>query len=979
MPNNKEISSKNKQENYFDYIIVKGAKENNLKNIDISIPKNKFVVITGPSGCGKSSLAFDTIYTEGQRRYVESLSSYSKYILGEQKKPDVESILGLMPAIAIDQKTTSRNPRSTVGTQTEIYDLIRLLFSKIGKVLSPKTGKELFKYSKQEIIALISLLPVGTKIRFLTPVIRWEQGNFKTELLHLQKQGYDKVKIDGKFYLLDKIPELDANTEHSIEIIVERVIIKENMETRIFDAVEKCLKISNSVVILDVVELGQNKTEFPLTDNLIAKNGNILTFTTQYTCPDCNFTLDNIEPNIFSFNKPFGACQHCHGLGTEVFFKEDLIVPDENLSLLEGAIEPWQYDNPRYHNQLLLALSKKYNIPLNIPYKDLPQNIKKIILYGTGNENITLDYEVDMRKEKISTSFIGVIGELQAKIQNKDEDEYIIAECEKYQTLTKCHHCNGNRLNDNVLCVKIAGKNIGDIINMPIINLLEWFTLLPSSLNESEKQISFNIIDEIKKRLNFIINVGLDYLTIGRSANTLSGGEAQRIRLSTQLGTGLSGVIYVLDEPSIGLHKSDNIKLINTLKTLRDSGNTIIVIEHDEETMRASDYLIDIGPGAGKYGGEIISKGTPEEVIKNNKSLTGLFLSGKMSIETPKARRKFGRSNYIELIGACENNLKNVNLKIPLGMFVAISGVSGGGKSTLILDTFYAALETIINKRSKIKPGKYKNIVGVENIDKVIKIDQDPIGRTPRSNPATYTGVFKMIRDLYAAQPLSIGRGYKNSRFSNNVKGGRCENCQGDGVVAVEMHFLQDIYVKCPICNGRRYNKDTRDIKYKGYSIDEILDLSVKEALEVFDDELPIKEKLLSLYNVGLDYIKLGQSSTTLSGGEAQRIKLAKELSKKATGNTLYILDEPTTGLHSCDIKQLLNVLQTIVDYGNSVIVIEHNLDVIKTADWVIDIGPKGGELGGYIVAEGTPEQIAENKNSITGKYLKNVLNVNQK
>ena len=970
--NNKSNKNQVKNYPYQDFIEIKGACENNLKNIDINVPKNKFVVITGPSGSGKSSLAFDTIYVEGQRRYVESLSSYSRYFLGQQKKPLVESIKGLAPAVAIDQKTTSRNPRSTVGTQTEIYDYIRLLFARIGKVFSPKTGERLYKYSKQEIIALISLLPLGTKIRLITPVIRGKKGSFSTELLHLQKQGFDKAKIDGKYYSLATIPELDGDKEHTIEIITDRIIMKQNMENRIHDAVEKCLKISESVVLVDVVELGENLQKFKINDVITAKNGEIITFSTTYACPHCSFTLEKVEPSIFSFNSPVGSCPYCHGLGTEVFFKEDLVVPDENLSLAEGCIEPWVHDNPRKHNQILATLAKKYNFSLNTPYKDLSKEVKKIIMYGS-NDTLKVDYEEDMRIEKIEMVFNGVIGELKTKMETCDDDPLILDECEKYQNLTKCHCCNGYRLNDDVLQVKVAGKNIGEICELSITALKEWIENLHNELDKKDNKIAEQIINEISKRLDYLTNVGLDYLTIGRSANTLSGGEAQRIRLATQIGSGLCGVIYVLDEPSIGLHQSDNLKLINTLKQLRDLGNSVIVIEHDEETMRNADYVIDIGPGAGKYGGELMAKGTPDEVAKESNSLTGMFLSGKINIETPKARRKFGRGQFLEITGCCENNLKNVDFKLPLGMFVAVSGVSGGGKSTLILDTFYSAIAQRIS-RCKVKPGKFKEIKGLENIDKIIKIDQDPIGRTPRSNPASYVGVFTMIRDLFAIQPLSLGRGYKSSRFSFNVKGGRCENCQGDGLVKVEMHFLPDVYVKCPVCNGHRYNAETREVKYKGYSIDEILNLSVREALEVFKDEIAITEKLKALYDVGLDYLKLGQSSTTLSGGEAQRIKLAKELSKKATGDTLYILDEPTTGLHSCDIQRLLDVLHKLVDYGNSVLVIEHNLDVIKTADYVIDVGPKGGEQGGYIVAQGTPEEVAMNENSVTGVYLKKYL-----
>lgn len=967
-----------KSKDYLEFIDITGACENNLKNINIRIPKNKFVVITGPSGSGKSSLAFDTIYREGQRRYVESLSNYARYFMGSQAKPDVEKITGLAPAVAIDQKTTSRNPRSTVGTTTEIYDFIRLLFARIGKVYSPKTGKQLFKHSKQEIIALLSLLPLGTKLRLLAPVIRGQKGTFATELLHLKKQGFDKAKIDGKFYgLTESIPVLDSETEHTIEIVVDRIIMKQNMGTRIFDSVEKCLKVSESVVIADIVELGAKSVGsddgFVLNETLTAREKEQLVFTTKYACPVSSFTIDEINTKFFSFNSPFGACPACHGLGTEVFFKEDLIVPDTSLSLADGAIEPWQHDNPRYHNQIIFALSKKYNFSVNTPYEQLPEEVRKVLLYGIEDELLDVNFEENMRSERVKIQFTGVVGELTAKMQNANEDPLILEECEKYQTLTRCHVCGGYRLKKEVLQVKICDKNIGELCDMPVCDLQEWFAELPKKLTQNENEIAEQAIKEITRRLGFLANVGLDYLTLLRSANTLSGGEAQRIRLSTQLGSGLCGVIYVLDEPSIGLHQSDNHKLINTLKQLRDLGNSVIVIEHDEETMRAADYLIDIGPGAGKYGGEVISAGTPEEVMKSKSGMTGMFLSGAMKIEVPKARRRYGKNNCITITGCCENNLKNVDLTLPLGMFIAIAGVSGGGKSTLILDTLYAAIAQQIT-RSHVRPGKFSELKGLENVDKVIKIDQDPIGRTPRSSPATYTGLFTMIRDLYASQPLSLSRGYKSNRFSFNVKGGRCENCQGDGVVQIEMHFLPDVYVKCPVCNGRRYNQETLEVKYRGYSIDEVLDMSVREALDLFNDILPIKEKLASLYNVGLDYIKLGQSAMTLSGGEAQRIRLAKELSRKATGNTLYILDEPTTGLHSCDIKRLLQVLHTLVDYGNTVVVIEHNLDVIKTADYVVDIGPKGGKLGGYIVAAGTPEEVRDNPASVTGEYLGKVL-----
>ena len=961
--------------NYLNYIEIRGANENNLKNININIPKNKFVVITGPSGSGKSSLAFDTIYAEGRRRYIESLSSYASYFLGTQNKPQVESIKGLTPTISIDQKTTSRNPRSTVGTITETYDLLRLIFSRIGKVFSPKTGKQLIKYSKQEIIALISLLPPDTKLRLLTPIIKHEKGSFVNELNQLKNKGYEKVRIDSQIIdISQKIPNLDANKEHTIEIIVDRIIMKQNMGTRIHTAVDKCLKISGNIVILNVLELPEKKELFKLNNVTTIKIGEYEELSTQYACISENFILEDLEPKVFSFNSPFGACPACHGLGTEIFFKEDLVVPDENLSLNDGAIEPWNYNNRRYHNQIMISLAKKYNFSLDVPYKDLPENVKKILMYGTGEEEIKIEVEENMRKTVNNIKFVGAIGELNLKIQNANDDPIILAECEKYQTLTKCHNCNGYRLKDSILQVKINGLNIGELCEKSIDQLSKWLKDLHNHIDESEFKIAEQAIIEIIARLSYLSDVGLNYLTLMRSANTLSGGEAQRIRLATQIGNGLCGLTYVLDEPSIGLHQIDNDKLIHTLKKLRDQGNTVIVIEHDEETMKNADYLIDIGPGAGKYGGQVVDEGKPEEIIKRKKGMTGIFLSGAIKIQVPKARRKFGNNEYIEITGCCENNLKNVDLKLPLGKFIAVSGVSGGGKSTLILDTLYAAISQNIN-RSKTKPGKYKELKGLENIDKVIKIDQDPIGRTPRSSAATYTGLFTMIRDLFTSLPESLAREYKSGRFSFNVKGGRCENCQGDGMIKIEMQLLPDVYIKCPVCNGCRYNNETLEIKYKGESINDVLNMSVKEAIDLFADEIAIQEKLKALYNVGLDYIKLGQPATTLSGGEAQRIRLARELSRKATGNTLYILDEPTTGLHSCDIKQLLNVLHTLVDYGNTVLVIEHNLDVIKTADYVIDIGPCGGIEGGYIVAEGTPEQISKNEKSITGKYLAKLLN----
>ena len=969
----KNSSNPKNNTKFVDYIEIVGAKENNLKNIDVDIPKNKFVVITGPSGSGKSSLAFDTIFAEGQRRYMNGMSNYASYILGIKGKPNVESIKGLTPAIAIDQKTTARSPRSTVGTITETYDFLRIIFARIGKVFSPKTGKQLKSHSKAEIVALLSSLPIGTKVRFLTPIVKCQKGDFEGELTQLKHQDQEKVRIDGKFVnISEQLPTLDANEEHTIEIITDRIIIKPNLGDRIHKAVEKCLRISEHVVIINIVEFPDDKTEFTLSNGRVIQAGRFEEFATQYIDPDSSFKLEELEPKMFSFNTPFGACKFCNGLGTETFFKEDLIVPDENLSILEGAIEPWNLDNKRYHFQIVKSLAKQMNFSLQTPYKDLPENVKKVLLYGTGDEEIVVEFEENMRKWQNKIKFSGVIGELNSRLLSSADDPIVLAECEKYISLTKCHVCNGYRLKKEILQVKISGLNIGQVCDKSIEELAEWLNTLPSALSADEYRIIKPAVSEMLDCLKYLIDVGLNYLTLSRSANTLSGGEAQRIRLATQIGSGLCGLTYVLDEPSIGLHQVDNYKLIHTLQKLRDLGNSVIVIEHDEETMKNADYIIDIGAGAGKYGGNIIDQGTPEELISRKKGITGKFLSGEIKIPIfPK--RKFGNNEFIEITGCCENNLKNVNLKLPLGKFVVVSGVSGGGKSTLILDTLYTALAYKLH-RAKTRPGKYKELKGISNIDKVIKIDQDPIGRTPRSNVATYTGLFNLIRDIFTALPESIARSYKPGRFSLNVKGGRCENCQGDGFVTIEMNLLPDTFIKCPICNGQRFNKETLEIKYKGLSINDILELSVKEAMEVFNDSLAIKNKLETLINVGLDYIAIGQPANTLSGGEAQRIKLAKELSRKATGNTLYILDEPTTGLHSGDIKKLLEVLQSLVDNGNSVLVIEHNLDVIKTADHLIDIGPTGGALGGYIVAEGTPEEVAANPNSITGQFLKKML-----
>lgn len=947
------------------FIKVIGAKEHNLKNVSIEIPKNQLVVVTGLSGSGKSSLVFDTIYAEGQRRFIESLSVYARQFLDMQDKPDVETITGLSPSIAIDQKTTSRNPRSTVGTVTEIYDYLRLLFARIGVPHSPTTGLPIESQSASQIVEKILELPERTRIYLLSPIARGGKGEYKKEISSIRKQGFGRLKIDGKIYdLSESAPTLDKNKKHDIEVVVDRIVVGKNLGNRLADSVETSLKLSEGLLMLEIVSLPENsKTEF--------KTGQIITFSEKFSCPVSGFSISEIEPRLFSFNSPYGACKTCDGLGTELFFNEQLIIPDENLSLKQGAIAAWHGVHSRYYNQVLSSLAVHFKFDLETPFRSLHKKIRDIILHGS-DEEIEISYEDGYRRFKTKQVFEGVINNLKRRYREATSD-YIRDDMIKFQTLTKCTSCNGSRLNEQALCIKIAGLNIGDITKMPISTAFDWFSNLENKLNNTHQQISARVLKEISKRLGFLKNVGLEYLTINREAGTLSGGEAQRIRLASQIGSGLSGVIYVLDEPSIGLHQSDNQKLINTLKELRDIGNSVLVVEHDEEMMREADYLIDVGPGAGIHGGEIISAGLPDYVIKDPKSITGQYLSGKKSIPMPRTRRKIDWKRTIKIKNATTNNLKNVNLTVPLNVFCAVCGISGGGKSSLIIHTLYKALNKIINKSRDI-PGPFETIEGAMNIDKLIDIDQSPIGRTPRSNPCTYTGAFTPIRDFFTELPESKSRGYKSGRFSFNVKGGRCETCQGDGLIKIEMHFLPDVYVKCDSCHGKRYNRETLEIKYKDKSISDILEMNAEEAEQFFRTMPHIHDKLKALCDVGLGYIKIGQSATTLSGGEAQRIKLAKELSKKATGNTLYILDEPTTGLHFEDINKLLKVLHKLVDNGNSILVIEHNLDVLKTADWIIDIGPKGGEQGGYIVAEGLPEEIVKNNKSVTGKYLQKLV-----
>lgn len=952
-----------------DYIIIRGAKEHNLKNIDIDIPKNKLVVITGVSGSGKSSLAFDTVYAEGQRRYVESLSTYARQFLEMHNKPDIESIEGLSPAIAIDQKTTSRNPRSTVATATEIYDYLRILFARIGIPFSPATGLPIKKQSATQMVDSLMNLPKETSVVLLAPIVRGQKGEYKKDLLHYRRLGYEKLKINGVDYDFDELPSIDKNKKHNIELVVDRVNIADDSRNRIVESIENILKISHGLLYVEIKSIpkGSEKSDI--------KEDQILIFSEKFSCPVSGFSLPEIEPRIFSFNSPYGACQKCNGLGKEMSFNEKLVIPDKTLSLLEGAIAPWRKKSSKYSNtqgkfyeSLLEALANHYEFNLESPYEELSKNIQNIILHGTGSENIKFSYQDGYRQSTINQPFKGVMPILEEKI-HKTESNYVIEELSRYQVQINCSECKGFRVRKDSLYVKISNIHIGDVARFSIDSAYDWIRKLKDHLDPTQIKISKLILKEIERRLQFLINVGLNYLTLNRISSTLSGGESQRIRLASQIGSSLTGVLYVLDEPSIGLHQSDNDKLIISLKELRDLGNSIVVVEHDEDTMRQSDYLIDIGKYAGVNGGSIIACGTPEEVSKNEDSLTGQYISGKLLIPVPKQRREFNAKKIIAVNNVNTNNLKDVSIKIPIGNFIAVTGVSGSGKSSLILHTLYGAVMNKLHNSNR-NCGKYKSILGLENIDKIIEIDQQPIGRTPRSNPATYTGVFTPIRDWYAGLKESKLRGYLPGRFSFNVKGGRCEVCEGDGVLKIEMHFLPDVYVKCDECNGTRYNKETLQIKYNGKTISDILKMTVDEGFSFFNKLPLINEKLNALSSVGLGYISIGQSATTLSGGEAQRVKLAKELSKKSTGRTLYILDEPTTGLHSHDIQNLLKVLHELVEMGNTVIVIEHNLDVIKTADHVIDIGPHGGVKGGEIIAYGTPEEISKNPNSITGKYL---------
>lgn len=940
-----------------DKIIIKGAREHNLKNVDLEIPRNKLVVFTGVSGSGKSSLAFDTIFAEGQRRYVESLSSYARQFLGQMDKPDVDYIDGLSPAISIDQKTTSHNPRSTVGTVTEIYDYMRLLFARIGIPHCPKCGRVVKKQTLDQIVDQIMALPEKTKIQLFAPVVKDRKGEHVKILEDAKKSGYVRVRVDGIIYDLSEEIKLEKNKKHTIEIVVDRLVIRDGIQKRLTESIETVMSLSGG--ILDV--------NFPETNE-------DMVFSQNFACTHCGINISEIEPRNFSFNNPSGACPECSGLGMQMKFDPELIVPDPSLSILQGAINAPGYNSINSPNgmsrSLFDALSQKYNFSLDTPFKDLPEKVKNIIFYGTKGEKINIVYKNATGTGTYSYNFEGIINNLQRRYS--ETSETMRAEYEEYMTNTVCPVCHGKRLRPEVLAVTINDKNIADVCEMPIRNIKEYFDSLV--LNEREQMIAGQILREINARIGFLIDVGLDYITLARSASTLSGGEAQRIRLATQIGSGLVGVVYILDEPSIGLHQRDNDKLIATLKNLRDLGNSLIVVEHDEDTMLAGDYIVDVGPNAGEGGGNIVFSGKVQDLIKCKTSLTGDYLSGRKKIPVPDERRTPAKDAFLTIHKAGENNLKNIDVNIPLGVITCVTGVSGSGKSTLVNEILYKTLARDLN-RAKVKPGKHENITGIERLDKVINIDQSPIGRTPRSNPATYTGLFDLIRDVFAQTNEAKMRGYQKGRFSFNVKGGRCEACSGDGIIKIEMHFLPDIFVPCEVCGGKRYNRETLEVKYKGKSISDVLDMTVEEALDFFSNLPKLKQKLQTLYDVGLSYVKLGQSSTTLSGGEAQRVKLATELSRRSTGKTMYILDEPTTGLHTADVHRLCDILQRLAEGGNSVVIIEHNLDVIKTADYIIDLGPEGGDGGGSIVCCGTPEEICQNTVSYTAKYLKKYLN----
>jgi len=942
-------------------ITIRGAREHNLKNVDLTIPRDKLVVFTGLSGSGKSSLAFDTIYAEGQRRYVESLSAYARQFLEMMQKPDVDQIDGLSPAISIEQKTTSKNPRSTVGTVTEIYDYMRLLWARAGIPYSPATGLPIESQTVSQMVDRVLALPEKSRLYLLAPVVRGRKGEYRKELADFMKRGFQRVKIDGQFYEIAEAPALDKKLKHDIDVVVDRLVVRPDIAARLSESLETALELADGIAVMEFADEKDDKGE-----------ARRLVFSSRFACPVSGFTIPEIEPRLFSFNNPFGACPVCGGLGHEMQIDPDLVVPDGRLTLRGGAIAPWAKSTSPYYGQTLEALGRHFDFPVSKPWDELPEKARDIILYGTGDEAVRFAYDDGLRSYEVKKPFEGVVNNLQRRWKETESD-WAREEIGRFMSETPCGACGGHRLKPEALAVKIDGRHIGEVAQMSVAEARGWFEILPDRLSDKQNEIAGRILKEIRERLTFLLDVGLDYLTLSRGSGSLSGGESQRIRLASQIGSGLTGVLYVLDEPSIGLHQRDNERLLGTLRRLRDLGNSVIVVEHDEDAILTADHVVDVGPGAGIHGGEIVAQGKPEDIITDPNSLTGQYLSGRLSVPVPPKRRKPQKSRMLKLAGARGNNLKNVTANVPLGLFTCVTGVSGGGKSTLVIDTLYKAVARRLNGAIE-HPAPFDAIEGLEHLDKVIDIDQSPIGRTPRSNPATYTGAFTPIREWFAGLPEAKARGYQPGRFSFNVKGGRCEACQGDGVIKIEMHFLPDVYVTCDVCKGKRYDRETLEVKYREKSIADVLDMTVEEAKELFKAVPAIRDKMETLARVGLDYVKVGQQATTLSGGEAQRVKLSKELSKRATGRTLYILDEPTTGLHFHDVAKLLEVLHELVDQGNTVVVIEHNLEVIKTADWVIDMGPEGGDGGGTIVAEGPPEAICKVPASHTGRFLAEVL-----